>query len=77
MQESESDNEYDEQVQEQEELYSGSDSEYYQDSDVDYDDRVDPRDDMSDELSDGDERGLCGLVFDAPAGACPDLVGLL
>ena len=76
MQESESDNEYDEQVQEQEELYSGSDSEYYQDSDVDYDDRVDPRDDMSDELSDGDEREL-RLGFAAPAGVCPDLEGLL
>ena len=58
------------------ELYSGSGSEYYEESDLDYDDRVDGRDEASgDESDDAYERGaLAGLV--GGDGGLADLGGL-
>ena len=72
---SESDNDYGDQDQELEELYSGSeDSECYRDSDFDSDDGRGFRDDASDDLSDGERSESCAWA--GIAGECHDLAGL-
>ena len=76
---SESEDEFDEQDRELEELYSDSDSEYCAGSDVDYDDRVGPRDDASDDLSDAGDADyeLGGLLLPPGADSSMDLDGLV
>ena len=60
------------------ELYSGSGSEYYEESDLDYDDRIDGRDDASDEESDDAyERGALAGLSGADLGGLSDLGGLV